>query len=225
MQRHGDGRGPRYDEIPTGCLLTQDPIGLSGGVNLYAYAENNPTSFSDPYGLCDPPDTSCPGQSESNSFFNKLGRVFDGITGSIGHSIDALRHREPGTTTRASTAAVVNNLPENISGTMTIGVPRGAMTFSADALEVRPVPSSKAFSVTADINFTTNSSAQGAQFSGGVEATGGPELPLVIGADKNFVVNGTGATATGYSFHFGLSSEHPGIGPTYSLPGVRIPLH
>ncbi|HET7025889.1 MAG TPA: RHS repeat-associated core domain-containing protein [Gemmatimonadales bacterium] len=41
----------RWYDPGTGRFLTQDPIGLAGGLNLYAYAGNNPTSFSDPFGM------------------------------------------------------------------------------------------------------------------------------------------------------------------------------
>ena len=46
--------------IRPGRVLTQDPIGLAGGVNLYAYAGSNPVRFSDPFGLCPPELTGRP---------------------------------------------------------------------------------------------------------------------------------------------------------------------
>jgi RHS repeat-associated protein len=45
----------RWYDPTTGRFLTQDPIGLAGGVNLYAYAGNNPVAFNDPFGLCHKP--------------------------------------------------------------------------------------------------------------------------------------------------------------------------
>jgi RHS repeat-associated protein len=42
----------RWYDPSTGRFLTQDPIGLAGGVNLYSYAGNNPVGFTDPFGLC-----------------------------------------------------------------------------------------------------------------------------------------------------------------------------
>ena len=40
-----------YDAV-TGRWLSKDPIGLSGGLNLYAFCGNNVLIVTDPYGLC-----------------------------------------------------------------------------------------------------------------------------------------------------------------------------
>ncbi len=41
----------RYYDPSSGRFLTRDPISYSGGINLYAYVQNNPTNFIDPIGF------------------------------------------------------------------------------------------------------------------------------------------------------------------------------
>ena len=51
----------RYYDPQLGRFLSEDPIGIAGGLNLYAYAGNDPVSVSDPTGTsanC-PPNTLC----------------------------------------------------------------------------------------------------------------------------------------------------------------------
>jgi RHS repeat-associated protein len=40
-----------YDPV-TGRWLSNDPIGISGGLNQYVFCGNNPVNFRDPWGLC-----------------------------------------------------------------------------------------------------------------------------------------------------------------------------
>lgn len=42
----------RYYDPDVGRFITKDPIGFTGGVNLYGYAGNNPYTYIDPVGLC-----------------------------------------------------------------------------------------------------------------------------------------------------------------------------
>jgi RHS repeat-associated protein len=45
----------RYYNPQTGRYITPDPIGLEGGINLFAYTDNNPSRFIDPSGLFESP--------------------------------------------------------------------------------------------------------------------------------------------------------------------------
>ena len=45
----------RWYDPETGRFMTEDPLGLAGGMNLYVFAGNDHVNSSDPYGLCDDP--------------------------------------------------------------------------------------------------------------------------------------------------------------------------
>jgi len=58
--REHDGTGlyyyrNRYYDPRLKRFISEDPLGLAVGVNLYAYVENNPVSYTDPFGLCRDP--------------------------------------------------------------------------------------------------------------------------------------------------------------------------
>ncbi len=45
-------RRNRYYDPTTGEFTQVDPIGIAGGLNLYGYANGDPVTYSDPFGLC-----------------------------------------------------------------------------------------------------------------------------------------------------------------------------
>jgi RHS repeat-associated protein len=59
-----------YDPV-TGRWLSKDPIGISGGLNLYAFCGNNPVNFVDPLGLL----IRAPTQAEEAAIQNAIARM------------------------------------------------------------------------------------------------------------------------------------------------------
>lgn len=68
--RENDGTGlyfyrSRYFSPAQQRFVSEDPAGFAGGINLFAYASGNPTTFTDPFGLKPddgtPDGTKCPG--------------------------------------------------------------------------------------------------------------------------------------------------------------------
>jgi RHS repeat-associated protein len=57
LEDHHDASGllyrrNRYYNPQTGRFTQEDPIGLAGGMNAYGFANGDPASYADPYGLC-----------------------------------------------------------------------------------------------------------------------------------------------------------------------------
>jgi RHS repeat-associated protein len=62
----------RYYDSETGRFLSEDPLGLAGGLNPYTYAANSPVTFRDPFGL-DEDDATQPPDSTPCSPGDNLG--------------------------------------------------------------------------------------------------------------------------------------------------------
>jgi len=59
----------RYYSAPRQRFLGEDPIGFGGGVNVYAYVENNPLGFVDPFGF-DKNQKGCAAGGQSSTVSN-----------------------------------------------------------------------------------------------------------------------------------------------------------
>jgi RHS repeat-associated protein len=65
----------RYFDPNIGRFLSEDPIGLSGGLNLYRYAFNSPIVNTDPSGLCPPKKKGCDAAFPSDPTTAKLAQL------------------------------------------------------------------------------------------------------------------------------------------------------
>ncbi len=82
--------GYRWHSPVLGRWLSQDPVGLAGGVNLDAFTVNSPTTHTDPYGLdiwIEGPSADEPNAHQSINVGNPLGNYYSQSFGTDGFVI------------------------------------------------------------------------------------------------------------------------------------------
>jgi RHS repeat-associated protein len=132
----------RWYDPQTGRFLSQDPIGLAGGVNLYAYAGNNPASFSDPFGLC-PPEWMCMAMRAAANFAINHPKAAEWVDGFVSTLFDPK--------TWANNARAINSSGAMSGlGVMMMGNPAAPLAATeaqtAAAVKSTVLPSAAAFS-------------------------------------------------------------------------------
>jgi RHS repeat-associated protein len=117
----------RWYDPKTGRFLTQDPIGLAGGVNLYSYAGNNPVAYSDPFGLCPPRNTNV--NDCGNDLIGRAFKVLGTQSGPVGVKIiqAIVAHH-------LRIYAVTGSRVSREAGEPTIGVSYGTSAYIAQGL-------------------------------------------------------------------------------------------
>jgi RHS repeat-associated protein len=150
--RENDGTGlyyyrARYFSPSLQRFVSEDPIGLLGGINLYAYAGNNPISFNDPYGLKpqDPPE----GGGDAKDLVKALRELIDEAKGNLDRVI-ALASMEGGGAVAAERVAL-RKLLTGLSGQ--------ALT-AAEKLALRDASNTVTKVVNGDLKYTELTLAQ-----------------------------------------------------------------
>jgi len=80
----------RYYDSNLGRYIQSDPIGLSGGINTYAYVEGNPLSRFDPNGLSSQGGTAAGPKCGCPSFIQRTNQRFLSTAGTINSSLDSV---------------------------------------------------------------------------------------------------------------------------------------
>lgn len=119
-----------YDPV-TGRWLSKDPIGLSGGLNLYAFCRNAPNMDNDPFGRC--------GENSQRPYWE---RYFDYTTGLMINPLAVIGGAPIGTIPKSWAPSTGGRPPALGSNNPWTSVPRG---LGLDRGALRPLLRSDSF--------------------------------------------------------------------------------